>query len=143
MGDTLDFQKLKIKEYKLWTLYLNEYQCYLGRVCLVAHRKDAKDFIEMTEDEREEFFSIAKKVNKVLKKLFEPDLMNYAALGNNFTHLHVHIIPRYENERIFNGITFKDTRWGSNYAPYDRKFLLTIEELSAIKNALSLELDQV
>ena len=137
MGENIDYKQLKIKEYKFWTLYLNEYQCYLGRVCLVANRTDAKDFIEITEEEREEFFDIAKKVNKALKKLFQPDLMNYASLGNNYSHLHVHIIPRYEKERMFNGIRFDDKRWGSNYAPYDREFKLTLEDLSVIKQALS------
>ncbi len=135
--NNINYNDLKIKEYKLWTLYLNEYQCYLGRVCLVAKREDAKDFIDITEDEREEFFYIAKKVNIALKKLFEPDLMNYAALGNNYSHLHVHLIPRYEKERIFNGIKFEDKRWGLNYAPYDREFKLTLEELNVIKDALS------
>ena len=137
MGEEISYEKLKIREYNLWTLYLNEYQCYLGRVCLVANRSDAKDFIDITEAEREEFFSIGKAVNAALKRLFAPDLMNYCALGNNFKHLHVHIIPRYQDERVFNGITFVDKRWGSNYAPYDRDFRLTLKELDAIKQALS------
>jgi len=136
MGEKISYEKLKIKEYKFWTLYLNEYQCYLGRVCLTANRPDANDFIDTTKAEQEEFFQIGKAVNAALKKLFSPDLMNYAALGNNFRHLHVHIIPRYEKERIFNGIKFQDKRWGKNYAPYDREFTLKLEELDAIKQAL-------
>ena len=91
----------------------------------------------MTREEREEFFCIAKEVNVALKKLFEPDLMNYTSLGNVFRHLHVHFIPRYKKERIFNGIKFEDKRWGLNYEPYDREFKLTIEDLSVIKHALS------
>ncbi len=70
-------------------LYLNEYQCYLGRVVLVAKRSNADDFIDMTEAERTEFFAIAKDVNKALKTLFQPDIMKYAALGNSFKHLYV------------------------------------------------------
>lgn len=133
----INFEDLKIKEYKYWSLYLNEYQCYLGRVCLAAKRADAIDFIDMTREEREEFFSIAGKVKDALGKLFQPDLMNYASLGNNFNHLHVHLVPRYEKERIFNGITFVDKRWGSNYAPYDREFRLTMPQLNQIKQALA------
>lgn len=140
MEEHIDFEQLKIREYKHWSLYLNEFQCYLGRVCLVAKRSDAIDFIEMTHNEREEFFAIAKEVNKALKKLFQPDLMNYAALGNNFNHLHVHLIPRYEKERTFNGISFVDKRWGSNYAPYDREFKLSLKELLVIKQALELSM---
>jgi len=136
MSETIDFRKLEIGEYRHWKLFLNEYQCYLGRVCLVAKREDANDFIEMTEEEREEFFQIAKCVNKALKDLFNPDLMNYAALGNNFKHLHVHLIPRYEKPREFAGIGFIDKRWGKNYAPYDRDFKITLEGLLEIKDAI-------
>ena len=106
----MDHKKLRIKTYKTWTLYLNENQCYLGRVCLVANRESAKDFIGMTGEERDELFQVSQQINAVLKKLFSPDLMNYASLGNNFNHLHFHIIPRYEKERVFNGIKFLDTR---------------------------------
>jgi diadenosine tetraphosphate (Ap4A) HIT family hydrolase len=137
MAEKIHYEQLKIKEYQLWTLYLNEYQCYLGRVCLVAKRSDAKDFIDITEAEREEFFLIAKEVNAALQDLFAPDLMNYAALGNNFNHLHVHLIPRYKDERVFIGIKFIDKRWGSNYAPYDREFQLPLKDLNAIKEAVS------
>lgn len=133
----LDPEELKIKEYNLWTLYLNEYQCYLGRTYLVAKRPDAIDLFETTEEERTELFTIGQEINAALRKLFQPDHMNYASLGNTFRHLHVHFIPRYKNERIFNGIKFEDQRWGKNYEPYDRDFRLSLENLKAIKNALS------
>jgi diadenosine tetraphosphate (Ap4A) HIT family hydrolase len=132
----IDFEKLKIKEYEYWNLYLNEYQCYLGRTCLVAKRPDAIDFIAMTRDEREEFFSIGQTLNQALKTLFQPDLMNYASMGNVYNHLHVHLIPRYKERREFNGITFEDKRWGKNYAPYDRTFELTLDQLLHIKEAI-------
>lgn len=75
-------------------------------------------------------------MNGAIKELFAPDLMNYAALGNNFKHLHVHLIPRYERSRKFAGIEFIDKRWGKNYAPYDREFRLTLDELLKIKGAI-------
>ena len=50
--------------------------------------------------------------------------MNYAALSNTSPAIHVHIIPRYQDPREFSGVIFKDARWGSNYAPYDRSFEL-------------------
>lgn len=136
----MNFEELRIKSYKTWTLYLNEYQCYLGRVCLVANRESAKDFISTTSEERNEFFQICEQVNAALKNLFAPDLMNYASLGNNFNHLHVHVIPRYEKERTFGGIKFTDKRWGSNYAPYDREFKIDPKALIAIRDAISLQL---
>lgn len=129
----MDFERLRIKDYKHWSLFLNEYQCYLGRVVLVAKRKDAVDFFEMTIAEREEFFLIGEKINRALKILFQPDLMNYASLGNSFRHLHIHFIPRYSTKRVFHNIEFVDARWGKNYEPYDRNFKLSPEDLDKIK----------
>jgi diadenosine tetraphosphate (Ap4A) HIT family hydrolase len=136
----VDFDQLKIKEYEHWSIFLNENQCYLGRVALVAKRKDAVDFIEMTLAEREEFFLVGSGVNCALKELFQPDLMNYASLGNSYRHLHVHFIPRYATKRIFHGMEFTDSRWGKNYEPYDRSFKtnenVLLKIISAIQDTL-------
>ena len=125
-----------IKDYNHWSLFLHENQCYLGRLCLVAKREDAIDFLEMTLDEREEFFLIGSAVKHALRLLFRPDLMNYASLGNSYRHLHVHFIPRYETKRFFDDIEFIDSRYGQNYEPYDRTFKLNPEALNKLTIAL-------
>ena len=132
----MDYNFFKIKEYKYWTLYLQENQCYLGRFYLLSKRIDAIDFIDMNYDERKDFFLIACKVKNVLHKLFRPDLMNYAALGNRFKRLHVHFIPRYKTKREFCNITFIDARWGMNYAPYDKSLFIPQQCLYGIKNLI-------
>lgn len=135
-----NYDFFKIKDYQYWSLFLHEYQCYLGRVYLVAKRDDAKDFSEISFDEREELFLISKKIKKALEQLFLPDKMNYAALGNVFEHLHVHLIPRYKTRRIFEGIEFIDKRWGENYAPYDKSFLINSNIIYKIKTSLEQKL---
>lgn len=72
----MEFEKLEIKDYQYWTLFLHENQCYLGRVVLVAKWEDAIDFIETTTAERQEFFLIGEEILRALKALFQPDLMN-------------------------------------------------------------------
>lgn len=62
--------------------------------------------------------------------------MNYAALSNSSPVIHMHFIPRYKEFREFDGIRFQDTRWGQNYAPYDRSFIISEESLFKIKDAL-------
>lgn len=37
---------------------------------------------------------------------------------------------------IILGVTFKDTRWGQNYAPYDRSFVIEESTLFKIRDAL-------
>ncbi|MCA9478221.1 MAG: HIT domain-containing protein [Nanoarchaeota archaeon] len=134
------FQKLKIKEYSFWELYLHPQQYYLGRTYIWAKRSDALDLMDMQPQEQEELFDIARQVNKALSELFHPDLMNYAALGNVANHLHLHIIPRYSSSRRYDEIEFVDEQWGKNYAPYETSFQVPPSTLMKIKNAISLKL---
>lgn len=139
----MDYEKLKIKSYKHWDLYLHDSQCYLGRTFLkLKNDKDKEDFIDISQDEREEFFLISQSVKKALKALFNPDKMNYAALSNTSPVIHVHLIPRYKESRTFQNHTFTDTRWGKNYAPYNKSYSLNEETLFAIRDALSKKLSQ-
>lgn len=136
----MNFKKLKIKEYKYWELYLHDPHYYLGSVYLWAKRSDEVDFLEITREEQEEFFEVAKDIKTVLIDLFMVSRFNIANLQNKMNHLHVHIIPRYNSPRIFNGYKFVDENWGKMFYPYNEeikvseKILLHIIE--EIKNKL-------
>lgn len=133
----IDYEQLKIKSYKYWEVYLHENQCYIGRVFVqLKDDQEVEDFLAIEGDVRDEFFQIGKDVKQALKVLFKPDKMNYAALSNVSSKIHVHIVPRYKDERTFNGKTFIDTRWGKNYAPYDRSFVLDNSMLYKIRDAI-------
>ena len=133
----LDYAQLKIKAYTHWDLYLHANQCYLGRVFLqLKDDKGFDDFLAISEEVREEFFLIGKEIKRVLKSLWGPDKMNYAALSNVSEKIHVHFIPRYQQMREFQGMLFTDSRWGQNYAPYDLSFILEESALFAIRDAL-------
>ncbi len=129
---SVDYNQLRIKSYKHWDVYLHENQCYLGRVFVQPKvNEKMEDFLEIDGEVRNEFFQVGKEVKKALEILFKPDKMNYAALSNTSPVVHIHIIPRYADVREFANVEFKDTRWGSNYAPYDRSF--TIDEVTLFK----------
>jgi diadenosine tetraphosphate (Ap4A) HIT family hydrolase len=139
----VDYTQLKIQSYKHWDLYLHENQCYLGRVfVLLKEAKGVDDFLAIEGDVRDEFFQIGQQVKGVLKTLFHPDKMNYAALSNTSAEIHVHLVPRYREERPFAGVVFKDTRWGQNYAPYDRSFKVDEKVLFEIRDALRKALEE-
>ena len=87
--------------------------------------------MDIPVDAREEFFFAGQHIKMALRTLFKPDKMNYAALSNVSPKIHVHLIPRYRQERVFDNVIFKDLRWGQNYAPYDRSFVL--DELTLLK----------
>ncbi len=117
----MDFEKLKIKDYKYWELYLEYPHYYLGSIYLWAKRNDDIDFLETTKEEQKEFFKIAKNVKQVLIDLFEVDKFNIVNLQNKVNHLHVHIIPRYNSPRILKNFKFVDKNWGKMFYPYDEK----------------------
>jgi diadenosine tetraphosphate (Ap4A) HIT family hydrolase len=139
----MDYEKLKIKSYKYWDLYLHENQCYIGRVFLLLKAdNNVDDFLAVQGDARNEFFQKGNEIKNALKTLFQPDKMNYAALSNTSPAIHVHVVPRYKEPREFAGMVFVDTRWGKNYAPYDKSFVLEELMLFKIRDALAAELNQ-
>jgi diadenosine tetraphosphate (Ap4A) HIT family hydrolase len=135
-GATMPDTTPLIKEYRHWSLHLNPDQCLLGRLCLVAKREDAVDFLDMTPGERDELFQAGLEARRALAVLFRPDLFNYASLGNAFRHLHVHLVPRYRAPREFLGLTFVDARWGRNYDPHACNLTLDPDRLQAIRDAI-------
>ena len=116
-----------VKRYKNWTVFVNLNQQYLGR-CIVKLNRHIVDFFEIIEAERKELFeTVIPELKGALERSFEPDLFNYASLGNCVRHLHLHVIPRYKDERKFRGVVFRDRNWNSNYKPYNKNFEISEE----------------
>lgn len=137
----INYDELLVKSYKFWELYLHENQCYIGRVFLLLRNQEGfEDFMSINGEVRDEFFTVGEAVKKALKKLFNPDKMNYAALSNTSDKLHIHIIPRYKDKRIFDNKSYIDIRWGKNYAPYDKEFPVDIQMLHNLRDTLQREL---
>lgn len=84
--------------------------------------------------ERDELFSLIIPLwEKAVQQLYSPDKTNLAILGNETSHLHAHIIPRYSTPRNYYKIEFVDSNPKGNYAPYEKKkidldILLQIKE---------------
>ena len=56
------------------------------------------DFTEMSDEERNGFADMAK-VAKALRKLYEPDKINFGAFGDTGHHCHFHLVPKYKGRR--------------------------------------------
>ena len=131
-----EFEQYKIRDYRHWAVYLHSNQYFLGRVYIWSKRKGLIDLMDLTPGERGELFVIGSHIKRTLTKLFQPDLFNWASLGNISSQCHVHVIPRYKEPREFDGLTFVDERWGKNYAPYNYAFVVSEETLQKIKNVI-------
>lgn len=132
--DEKQYKEQLIKKYKFWILMLNMNQYYLGRG-IISLKKHKEDLLDSTKEEREELFEIIKEITTALKKAFNPDMFNYAVLMNQDKHLHMHLIPRYKDDRIFENIKFKDEHWSHN--PFsNNEFKISNEVFNKIKNKI-------
>ncbi len=110
------------------SLYLNFNQIFFGRTMYIFHQH----IEDMTCIDTDNFFEVDKEiitVAKAIKKIFKPQLVNVASLGNHVQHLHWHIIPRY----------FDDPNWGNPPWPHGEK-LLTSSEYRELSRKIQLEL---
>ena len=121
MCRTVKDKKFFIRDYNKWKVVLHPNQCYLGR-CLIIAKRHVEDLFEINDQEEKELFEVVRKLKGALEEVFNPNLLNYASLGNKVPHLHLHVIPRYERSVEYCGIVFSDKKWGSNPYPYEKDF---------------------
>lgn len=106
-------------------VYVFKEQSHKGR-CIVAHKKHVSELIDLSDEERDQYFSDIAKVSKALHKAFAPDKVNYGAYGDTGCHLHFHLVPKYKDE----------VEWGSTFEMNSGKVLLTDEEYEALAEAI-------
>jgi diadenosine tetraphosphate (Ap4A) HIT family hydrolase len=67
--------------------------------CILVPRRDAlRDLHDLAETDRAALFNEIDRVSRVLKELHRADKINVAALGNQVSQLHVHVISRSVND---------------------------------------------
>ena len=84
-------------------VYIFKEQSHPGRV-IVAHNKHVSEIIELTDEERNQFFKDINTVSNAIHKVFNPDKVNYGAYGDTGHHLHFHLVPKYKDDFEWNGV---------------------------------------
>ncbi len=84
-------------------LYLFKEQSHPGRVIL-AHNDHVSELIDLSDEDRSQFFADIAKVSRAIHKVFNPNKVNYGAYGDTGCHLHFHLVPKYENEYEWGGV---------------------------------------
>ena len=74
-------------EMKTGFLYIFKEQSKKGRVIL-AHKKHVSELIDLTDEERNDYFAEIAQVSRAVHKVFNPDKVNYGAYGDTGCHLH-------------------------------------------------------
>lgn len=137
----MDYEQFKIKEFFLWDLYLHKNQYpYLGRCYASAIRGDVNLVTDITKQEAEDLFSIViPSWHKAVSELFGESRPNVAILGNEWPHLHAHLIPRFQGTRHFYKIDFIDPNPKGNWSPYPKREI-SLEVLLRIKGDIKQKL---
>lgn len=115
---------------KHWKIVLGLNQSYLGRTLLISCRHFGS-YEDMTIDEAKDYDRILRVLLPAIKKTFDATHFNVSFLMNQAyrdrsskpadpplkngqpnPHFHWHVVPRYNGERIFDGIKFEDPEYG-------------------------------
>ena len=94
-----------------WTLLVNYMQPTLGSTLLVSNKHISR-MADLSEEEYLDSLRQIKKLELALKETFNPDMVNYLMLANVVTHVHFHVVPRYEFPREFGGEKWVDEKFG-------------------------------
>lgn len=106
-------------------LYVFKEQSHPGR-CIFAHHKHVSEIIDLTDDERNQFFADVARVSAAIHKVLKPRKVNYGAYGDTGCHLHMHLVPKYEG----------GFEWGGTFEMNPAKVTLTDAEYEEIAEKL-------
>ena len=67
-------------------------------VVLVPKRNNLREIIDLNKDEQIILIEEIDYISKIMIKIFSPDKLNIAILGNIVEQLHIHIIARFEHD---------------------------------------------
>ena len=118
-GELLDAFGIYICELSVSTLILFKEQSHPGR-CIVAYKDHVSELVDISEADRNAFFSDVARAAKAIHAAFRPDKVNYGAYGDGGCHLHFHLVPKYKDE----------FEWGGVFQMKPGKTLLSYDEYS-------------
>lgn len=105
-------------------------QTHHGRI-IVAHKNHVSEMVDLTAEQRAAYFEEVNKVAEVMHKLYSPDKINYGAYGDGGSHLHFHLVPKYDGQ----------AEWGTPFAMNPQAKFLEEAEYEAMAAALRQELN--
>lgn len=99
-----------IRQFDCWSVLLRPAQTTLGALVLIAH-EPVQAFAALSSASFTELQLVSGQIESALKKAFQYDKINYLMLMMVDPDVHFHVIPRYAQNRQFNGLTFVDSGW--------------------------------
>ena len=91
---------------------------------LIPMKNNIIEITDLQQSDYDLFNWEIRKVAKILQDKFRPDKLNIATIGNVVSQLHVHIIARFRNDKLF-----PKTVWGNQFIHYAHENLKTIKDI--------------
>lgn len=107
--DVLDKLMVPITEIGNASVYLFRDQTHKGKCIVVYNEGHITEWYQLNEKEQADFIHAVSRTAKALAEVFRPDKINYATYGDKVSHLHVHVVPKYEGGPDW-GVPFQDSR---------------------------------
>ncbi|MCI8556661.1 MAG: HIT family protein [Lachnospiraceae bacterium] len=113
-----------IGELKVSALHLYREQSYLGR-CVLVYHEHVQKLTDLAPRVHAAFFKDVEVAAHVLTEVYHPDKINYLILGDLCQHLHIHLVPKYQ----------EGTDWGRIFQmmPEPHKYLEKKQEAVEIQ----------
>jgi diadenosine tetraphosphate (Ap4A) HIT family hydrolase len=99
-----------VAEYDHWVVLLRPQQPTLGSL-VIASRSDAEAFSDLYPPAFAELSQVVSETETALRDRIAYDKINYLMLMMVDRHVHFHVIPRYDGERRWEGLSIADAGW--------------------------------
>lgn len=82
---------------------------YPGFVRVIA-QAHVREMTDLPADQRDHLMEVVWRVERVVREVMKPTKVNVASLGNVVSHVHWHVVARFETDAHFPGSIWSDTR---------------------------------
>lgn len=106
-------KKMPVCELDLCTVLFEDNKNYPW-IFLVPKKNDVKNMLDLTTEERLQLMREIEIAELAMVNLFNPTQTNVAMIGNMTPQLHVHVICRFEGDKVWPG-----TVWSEKAEPYE------------------------
>ena len=108
-GEVLDHLMIHVTDLGNASVYLFRDQTHKGKCIVVLNTGHKTEWYQLSAAEQAELIRAVSKTAEALHMVFHPKKINYATYGDKVSHLHVHVVPKYEGGPDW-GEPFKDDR---------------------------------
>lgn len=91
---------IEIAPLSVSTLFLFKEQTHPGR-CIVAYRSHLGELFDLPEADLVAYAKDVARAAKAIKQVFKPVKINYGAFGDKLPHMHMHLVPKYQDGAAF------------------------------------------